>query len=152
MFQRLGNQGSSQLHWSGHWGPLPQVINVRQTQPPMQLSQQSHWVTTTRYRSEAGCCNMTKHRPPRLCIAEANTTDRPRAGISFCVSQALIPPCLQTRSRREFMRSLTVDPFSFRVMDHKLRSEQVLHGEFGVAPGLAVCCERKKGIVYNGVN
>ena len=38
------------------------------------------------------------------------------------------------------MRSLTVDPFSFRVVDHKLGSEQVLHSEFGVAPGLAVRC------------
>ena len=49
------------------------------------------------------------------------------------------------------MKTLTVDPFSFRVMDHELGSEQVLHREFGVAPGLAVRWETKNSVVYNEI-
>lgn len=38
---------------------------------------------------------------------------------------------------------LTIDPFGLRVMDLELRSEQILHSQFGVASSLIVSCKNK---------
>lgn len=41
---------------------------------------------------------------------------------------------------------LTVDPFSFRVMDLELRFEQILHHQFSVTSGLVVSCGENKAM------